>query len=135
MSPASAHRVRGTPQRRGMSFLAGSCSCRTGRPVRGYDHLMILRCTRKLLRLLGTEPAAEPEPVPGAEDWYGNLVWFDRRKCLLLTHAGTLFSVFEADVRAAGLRDTHRLMTGLIAREVASEGLPPATFGPLASKS
>ncbi len=92
---------------------------------------MILRCTRKLLRLLGTEPAADPQPVPGAEDWYGNLLWFDRRRCLLLTHAGTLFSIFEADVRAAYLRDTHRLVTGWIARELAREGLPPGTFGPL----
>src|SRR5207247_415481 len=33
-----------------------------------------------------------------------NLLWLDRRKCLLLTHAGTLFPVFVADVRAADLR-------------------------------
>ncbi len=72
-----------------------------------------------------------PSPCPAAEDWYGNLLWFDRRKCLLLTHAGTLFSVFKADLRAAGLRDTQRLVTGLIARELAREGLPHATLGPL----
>jgi hypothetical protein len=74
-------------------------------------------------------PQPIPGPCPGAEDWYGNLLWFDRRKCLLLTRAGTLFSIFEADVLAAGLRGTHRLVTGLIARELAREGLPPATFG------
>lgn len=92
---------------------------------------MILRCTRKLLRLLGTLPAADPGPAPHAEDWYANLLWFDRRKCLLLTHAGTLFSIFEADVHAAALRDTHRLVTSLIERELAREGLPAATFGAL----
>jgi hypothetical protein len=32
-------------------------------------------------------------------------------------------------VLAAGLRGTHRLVTGLIACELAREGLPPATFG------
>jgi len=122
----------GAPQRRSAALLTGGRSLSAARPVRGYDHLVILRCTRKLLRLLGTEPAADPGPVPGAEDWYGNLLWSGRRKCLLLTHAGTLFSVFEADVRAADLRDTHRLVTGLVARELAREGLPPATFGPLA---
>jgi hypothetical protein len=110
-----------------VSLLAGGHAFNTAPPVRGYDHRVILRCTRRLLRLLGTEPAADP--VPGAEDWYGNLLWFDRRKCLLLTHVGTLFSVFEADVRAGGIRDTHRLVTGLIARELAREGLPPTTFG------
>ena len=99
--------------------------------VRGYDHGVILRCTRKLLRLLGTQPAADPGPAPDAEDWYANLLWYDRRKCLLLTHAGTLYTVFEADVRAADLRDTYGLVTGLIGRDLDREGLPAATFGPL----
>jgi hypothetical protein len=96
--------------------------------VRGYDHLVILRCTRKLLRLLGTDPAADPGPAPSAEDWYANLLWSGGRKCLLLTHAGTMFSIFDADVRAADLRDTHHLVTRLIGRELAREGLPAATF-------
>lgn len=88
---------------------------------------MILRCTRKLLRLLGTEPAADPGPVPGAGDWYANLLWFDRRKCLLLTHAGTLFSVFEADVRAAGLRG----LGDWSAARAGTGGDPPAAKGRL----
>jgi hypothetical protein len=121
----------GTPHWRGVSLVAGGRLLCSGHAVGGYHHLVILRCARKLLRLLGTETAASSEPVPGTEDWYGNLLWFDRRKCLLLTHAGTLFSVFEADVRAAGLRDTHSLVTDLVARELAREGLSPATFGPL----
>jgi hypothetical protein len=28
-----------------------------------------------------------------------NLLWFDRCKCLLLTHAGMLFAIFDTDVR------------------------------------
>jgi hypothetical protein len=31
--------------------------------------------------------------------WWSNLLWFDQRKCLLPTHAATLFSIFEADMR------------------------------------
>ena len=53
----------------------------------------------------------------------------DGRKCLLLTHAGTLFTVFEPDVRAADLRDTGRLVTALIGRELPREHLPAETFG------
>ena len=93
---------------------------------------MILRCTKKLLAVLGPGRAAEPGPTPHADDWYANLLWFDRRKCLLLTHAATLFSVFEADVRAADLRATRRLVTS--ERELRREGLPPATFGNLRSQ-
>ena len=57
-----------------------------------------------------------------------------RRKCLLLTHAATLFSVFETDVRAVDLRATRRLVTGLVERELCREGLPSATFGNLRSQ-
>lgn len=101
------------------------------RAVRGYDHLVILRCTRNLLRVLGTVAAVGPDPAPDAEDWYANLLWSGGRKCLLLTHAGTLFSIFEPGVRAADLRDTYHLVTRLIGRELAREGLSATTFGVL----
>jgi hypothetical protein len=45
-----------------------------------------------------------------------------------------LFSVFEADVRAADLRATQGLVAGLVERELRREGLPPATFGSLRSQ-
>jgi Domain of unknown function (DUF6933) len=95
---------------------------------------VILRCTKKLLAVLGAGRVAEPGPAPDAEDWYANLLWFDRRKCLLLAHAATLFPVFEADVRAVDLRATHRLVAELVERELRREGLPPATFGNLRSQ-
>ena len=55
----------------------------------------------------------------------------DRRKCLLLTHTATLFTIFEADVTASGLRTTRQLVTGLIGRELRREELPTGTFGDL----
>ena len=95
---------------------------------------MILRCTKKLLAVLGAGRVAEPGPTPDAGDWYASLLWSGRRKCLLLTHAATLFSVFEADVRAVDLRATRRLVTELVERELRREGLPPDTFGNLRSQ-
>jgi hypothetical protein len=53
------------------------------------------------------------------------------RKCLLLTHSATLFSIFEADVRAPDLRATRHMVTRLIERELRRENLPPSTFGDL----
>ena len=47
--------------------------------------------------------------------------------------AATLFSIFEADVRAVDLRATRRMVTELIERELRREGLPPTTFGDLRS--
>jgi hypothetical protein len=91
---------------------------------------VILRCTRKLLAVIGS-PVADPAPAGDPEDWYANLLWFDRRKCLLLTHAATLFTIFEADVTASSLRAARQLVTGLIGRELRREDLPAATFGDL----
>jgi hypothetical protein len=96
-----------------------------------YDRLVILRCTSKLLAVIGPALAAKPAPARDAEDWYANLLWFDRRKCLLLTHAATLFSIFEANVSAPGLRATGPLVSRLIERELACEGLPSAVFAGL----
>jgi len=55
-------------------------SGKTGPPARGstpYDRTVILRCTRKLLTVLGSA-VAEPSPAPDPEDWYANLLRFDR---------------------------------------------------------
>lgn len=71
------------------------------------------------------------DSAPDGEDWYASLLWSSGRKCLLLTHVATLFTVFEPDVRAADFRDPGRLVTGLIKRELLREQLPPDTFGEL----
>lgn len=92
---------------------------------------MILRCTAKMLALLGVESAALVPAPPSAADWYLNLLWIHRRKCLLLTHAGTLFPVFVAGVRKANITPIGPYVVGLIEEHLRSEGLAPATLGRL----
>lgn len=62
--------------------------------------MIILRLTNKVFKEFGKQ---KPEIVQGdeksdANEWYVNLFRFDRRKCLLFTHAGTLFSFVVAGV-------------------------------------
>ena len=92
---------------------------------------MILRCTAKMLRLLDIRAAALVEAVPSTDDWYVNLLWIERRKCLLLTHAGRLFPVFVADVRKADLRPIGPYVVGLFDEHLRSEGLAADTLGRL----
>jgi hypothetical protein len=68
---------------------------------------------------------------PSPDDWYANLFWVQRRKCLLVTHAGTLFSVFTPAVRAASLRPLDAFVAPLVTRQLAAEGFPAAALGPL----
>ena len=92
---------------------------------------MILRCTGKVLALLRVPATSLPvvEPAPG--DWYVNLVRVGGRKCLLVTHAGTLFSVFVPDVRVADLRPPGPLLTSRIRAALRAESLPEDALGDL----
>ena len=92
---------------------------------------MILRCTQKMLDLLGAGQRDLVAAAPTDEDWYANLLWLDRRKCLLLAHAGTLFPIFVADVRKADLLPLGRVAVNLIHHELNAENLPPDILGEL----
>ena len=68
---------------------------------------------------------------PADDDWYLNLLWFDRRKCLLLTHAGTTFSVFVPDVRKADLTPPGPFLVDAITTALDAEDLPRGALGDL----
>ncbi|MDQ3630504.1 MAG: hypothetical protein M3417_04340 [Actinomycetota bacterium] len=92
---------------------------------------MILRCTGRLLDLLGRRDLTLVDDRPSGADWYANLLWIDRRKCLLLTHAGTLFPVFAADVRKRDLRSPGPFVVAQIRASLADERLPAGALGEL----
>jgi len=92
---------------------------------------VILRCTARVLSLIGIRPASLPTVEAGADDWYANVVWIERRKCLLIVHAGTLFSVFAADIRKADLTPVGPAVARWIRQELTSEGMPDDSLGPI----
>ena len=92
---------------------------------------MILRCPARLLKLLGVRAVLLEDVKPAETDWYANLFRLDRRTCLLLTQADTLFTVLEANVKRADLMPVGSAVVTLIERELRAEGLPTDTFGRL----
>lgn len=92
---------------------------------------MTVRCTQKLLKAMRVPPRSLPDANPAPDDWYANLLWFDRRKCLLVTHADTLFPIFIADVLAADLRDLAELVRRNAQVALYDEHLPPDALGDL----
>src|SRR5665647_2050772 len=83
---------------------------------------MVVRCTRRTLDLLGRHVSLS-ELAPTDDDWYPNLFWIARQKCLLLTHAGTLFSIFRAPMRIADLRPIGPSLAALIETELRADCL------------
>lgn len=82
-----------------------------------------------MLDLLGAGALAELPPAD--DDWYLNLLWVDGKKCLLLTHSGTLFSIFLTGIRKADLKPLGPYLTAAIKAELCSELLPADILGPL----
>lgn len=92
---------------------------------------MLICCTARLLDLLGRRGLSLVDAPPHDDDWYANLLWIERRKCLLLTHAGTLFPVFVADVRKRDVIDLGALVADRVTAALADEQLPSDVLGPL----
>jgi hypothetical protein len=92
---------------------------------------VVVRCTGKLLDLLDANPRTLAQAQPTGDDWYANLLWVERRKCLLLTHADRLFSVFVAGVRKPDLRPLGPYLVGVIERELRAENLASDALGRL----
>jgi hypothetical protein len=92
---------------------------------------VVVRCTGKLLNLLGKHSVSLVEAPATGDDWYANLLWVDRRKCLLIVHAGTLFALLAADIRVSDLRPFERRIVDLLAGALLEEGLPTDALGRL----
>ena len=99
----------------------------------GYVSAVILRCTARAAGLLGGPRADLVRPAESDDDWYANVLWIERRKCLLLMHAGTLFPVFVADVRTAAWRPPGRAVVAAIESALAREQLAAGALGALDS--
>ena len=95
-----------------------------------YGGAVLLRCTTRLLKLMGSRGGPLVNVEPGADDWYANVFTVERRKCLLLVHADTLFSVLDTDVRVAQLDDLGIYAAARVVDALASEGLAGDVLGP-----
>ncbi|MHB8437745.1 MAG: DUF6933 domain-containing protein [Acidimicrobiales bacterium] len=92
---------------------------------------MLVRCTSRMLKAVGVGKLDLVENAPSDDDWYANLLWLTGRKCVLRTHAGSLFSVFVPDVSVGALRPIGKFVVPVVQAEIRAEVLSPDTFGNL----
>lgn len=70
--------------------------------------MLLIRCTAKLRKEMGLKEAALYDgDAPGSplDTWYANLLRISRRKCVLFTHADSLFSFLTFDASKARLKN------------------------------
>ena len=103
-------------------------------PAGFADHrirLVVIRCTGRLLLVLGVKPTELQSFEPAEDDCYANLVWIDRRKGMLLAHASTLFPIFVADVLKHDLIPFGQWAVERISDQLEVEGLNAHSLGRL----
>ena len=66
-----------------------------------------------------------------SDDWYAHLLWIEGKKCVLFTHARTLFSFLVPSVKRADLRELPGLLAATAVRELGRESLSPDSLGVL----
>jgi hypothetical protein len=80
-------------------------------------------------------PASLVQALQADDDCYANLLWIDRRKCLLFSHAGTLSSIFAADVLERDLAPFGAYLVRIIEARLREEHLPADALGELDAES
>jgi hypothetical protein len=82
----------------------------------------VIRCTGKLLKEIGRP---RPEFVRADEEatWCANLLRIERRKCLIITHHSTLFTLFVPDLVRAQIRMLPEILALFLNRAMRNEGL------------
>lgn len=92
-------------------------------------HPPILRCTARLARELDQATIQpNPEGTDPLATWCLNLLWIERRKCVLATNELTRFTVFVPDVSRSDLRELATLFSTAVVCALAAEGMPAATL-------
>jgi hypothetical protein len=88
--------------------------------------MRLLHCTRKLLKEMGVSPAAARVPPDDSKwgPWYANLLFIDRRKCIMFVHAKTLASFLVGDLSRADMRKMNEVFRNGWGRYLLQEDFP-----------
>jgi hypothetical protein len=79
--------------------------------------MQVIHCTSKLQKEMGLKKADLCEVSPKFSylgSWHANLLYIDRRKCILFANDKTLFNFIATDVSRAQIRDLGDLFKGLL---------------------
>ena len=92
--------------------------------IRDSGRAHILCCTAKLLKEIGINPLQSvPDRIDEFHIWYANLLRIERRKCVLFTHAQTLFSFFVPGLEKPDFCNLHQVFLGNLIERLDAEQL------------
>ncbi|NQT72284.1 MAG: hypothetical protein HQ553_05875 [Chloroflexi bacterium] len=86
--------------------------------------MAIIRCTKKLLNELKIKPTEDIGRSENIGNWHANLLWIDRRKCVLFTNDKTLYSFFVPAMKKPQFDNFHETFRLYLFKTVTNENLP-----------
>jgi len=89
--------------------------------------MQLIRCTKKLQKEMGLKQSdlcAEESRFSYLGPWHANLIYIDRRKCVLFVNDKTLFNFIAPDVARAQIRELDKLFKGYLSCVLADAGIP-----------
>lgn len=89
--------------------------------------MQLIRCTAKLQKEMGLKKTDLVEDAPDFSylgPWHANLIFIDRRKCVLFVNDKTLFNFIVPDVSKAVIRQLDDLFRNYLQCILADEGFP-----------
>lgn len=91
--------------------------------------MQLIRCTGKLQKEMGLKASDLSNAEPSDSclgPWHANLIYIDRRKCVLFVNDRTLFNFIVPDVSRPQIRNLANMFRENLQAVVASEGFSPA---------
>lgn len=91
--------------------------------------MQLIRCTKKLQKEMGlklSDLCTEEPRFSYLGPWHANLIYINRRKCLLFANDMTLFNFIVPDVSRENIRELKELFTSYLSCILANEGIEEA---------
>ena len=86
--------------------------------------MAIIRCTKKLLNELKIKPTDDIGRSKNISNWHANLLWIDRRKCVLFTNDSTLFSFLVTGMKKPQFENFYDIFRLNLFKNLMNENLP-----------
>ncbi|MCP4611152.1 MAG: hypothetical protein GY845_20785 [Planctomycetes bacterium] len=90
--------------------------------------MAIIRCTKKLLDELKIKPTGDIGLSDGIGNWHANILWIDRRKCVLFTNDQTFYSFLIPAMKKPEFQNFHEVFRLNLLKNMMSEGLSKKQF-------
>ena len=88
--------------------------------------MQLIRCTAKLLKEIGLSPTRLQHQEPKFSflgQWHANLIYIDRRKCVLFVNDRTLFNFIVPHARREQIRALDEMFQSWLACVLSAEGI------------